>query len=80
MRAAEFVIVTANDFIAPIHNRTIRPMTPMWLDPDVQDTDALSELLTPYPSDRMSAYEVSNVVNSAANDVPECIAPVRRML
>lgn len=78
------VTTEANDFIAPIHDRMpvilSQDAEPMWLDPDVQDTDALSKLLTPYPSDLMSAYEVSSVVNSAANDVPECIAPVGRLL
>ena len=78
------VTTAANEFIKPIHDRMpviLSPdAEPMWLDPDVQDTDALSELLTPYPSDLMSAYEVSSVVNSAANDVPECIAPVQRLL
>lgn len=78
------VTTAASEFIAPIHDRMpvilSQDAEPMWLDPDVQDTDALSELLTPYPSDLMSAYEVSSVVNSAANDVPECIAPVGRLL
>ena len=78
------VTTKANDFIAPIHDRMpvilSQDAEPVWLAPDIQDTDALSELLTPYPSDLMSAYEVSSVVNSAANDVPECIAPVSRLL
>ena len=77
------VTTAANEFLAPIHDRMpvilSRDAEPMWLDPDVRDTDALSELLTPYPSELMSAYEVSSVVNSAANDAPECIAPVQRM-
>ena len=77
------VTTEANEFLAPVHDRMpvilSRDAEPMWLDPDVQDTEALYELLTPYPSDLMSAYEVSTVVNSAANDVPECIAPVRRV-
>ena len=84
IQSCAIVTTEANDFLAPIHDRmpVILPpdAEPMWLAPDVQDTDALSELLAPYPSDLMSAYEVSSVVNSAANDVPECIAPVRRML
>ncbi|MYA62869.1 MAG: SOS response-associated peptidase, partial [Dehalococcoidia bacterium] len=78
------VTTAANDFIAPIHDRmpVILSLDAelMWLDPDIQDTDALSELLTPYPSELMYAYEVSSVVNSAANDVRECIAPVSRLL
>ena len=78
------ITTAANEFVAPIHDRMpvilSQDTEPMWLDPGVQDTDALSELLTSYPSDLMSAYEVSSVVNSAANEVPECIAPVKRMI
>ncbi len=78
------VTTAANEFIAPIHDRMPVILSPdaesAWLDPDTSDTGALSELLIPYPSERMSAYEVSGVVNSSANDVPECIAPVHRML
>ena len=78
------VTTAANEFMASIHDRMPVILSPdseaFWLDPDVQDTDALSELLTPYPSERMAAYEVSSVVNSAANDGPECVVPVRRML
>ena len=79
------IVTTAtNEFMAPIHDRMpvilSQDTESVWLDPDVRDTDALSELLTPYPSDLMSAYEVSSVVNSAANDGPECIAPVSRLL
>ena len=46
----------------------------------MDDTTALSELLVPYPAELMTAYEVSRIVNSAANDVPECIAPIGRLL
>ena len=78
------ITTAANEFVAPIHDRMpvilSQDAETMWLDPGVQDTDALSELLTPYPPDLMSAYEVSSVVNSAANETPECIAPVQRMI
>ncbi len=78
------ITTAANHFIAPIHDRmpVILPpdAEPLWLAPGTRDTATLSNLLTPYPSDLMTAYEVSNVVNSAANDIPECIAPVSRLL
>ncbi len=78
------ITTAANEFVVPIHDRMpvilAREFESAWLDPEIEDAEALSELLTPYPSDLMSAYEVSSVVNSAANDVPECIVPVRRML
>ncbi len=84
IQSCTIVTTEANEFLKPIHDRMpvilSQDTEPIWLDPDIQDTDILSELLTPYPSDLMSAYEVSSVVNSAANDVPECIVPVQRLL
>ena len=45
-----------------------------WLDRDVPAEEAV-ELLFPYEGELM-AYEVSKMVNSPANDVPECRNPV----
>ncbi len=47
----------------------------MWLDRDVEDPALLNELLQPISADEVEAYEVSPLVNSVANNVPECIAP-----
>lgn len=47
-----------------------------WLDPEFKDTDKLSSLLQPYPSEQMVAYKVSTIVNSPKNDTPSCIEPV----
>ncbi len=44
----------------------------VWLN-QVSDTIALKALLKPYPETEMEAYEVSSLVNNAANDVVECI-------
>ena len=78
------ITTAANQLIAPIHDRmpVILPpeAEPAWLDPRIQDPDALSDLLAPYPPELMTTYEVSSIVNSAANDTPNCIAPVRRLL
>ena len=37
----------------------------------------LSEMFHPYPSDRLEEFVVSQLVNSPANDAPECIALLR---
>ena len=77
------VTKAADEFMAPIHDRMPVILDPesedLWLDPQVQDAAALSELLAGR-SGPMDAYEVSRVVNSPANDVPECIAPLTRMV
>lgn len=44
-----------------------------WLDPRNRDLAALLDVVAPYPAAEMSAYAVSPLVNSVANDLPECI-------
>ncbi len=84
MMSCAIVTTSANELVADIHDRMPVILDPdvesVWLGSDLDDTAALSELLVPYPSERMTAYEVSRIVNSAANDVPECIAPIGRLL
>ena len=46
-----------------------------WLDPTADDTRALTALLEPFPDAAMTAYPVSTVVNSPANDDSSCVAP-----
>ncbi len=74
-----FTIITteANELLKPIHDRmpVILPeeAEQQWLGFDVKDTSELLSLLKPYPSDLMEAYDVSLLVNSPRNDLPECI-------
>ena len=53
-----------------------RDMEEFWLDRDVRDAVALLDVLRPYPPDRMNAYRVSTLVNSARNNGPEILTPV----
>jgi putative SOS response-associated peptidase YedK len=46
-----------------------------WLDSDLKDTSELKEMLIPYPSEEMEAYEISTFVNSPKNNSEECIDP-----
>jgi putative SOS response-associated peptidase YedK len=70
----------SNALMAPIHNRmpVILPATARdrWLDPGAEAVE-LSELLAPLSPEKMEAYEVSTLVNSPRNDLPEC---TRRVL
>ena len=72
------ITTAANDLLRPIHDRMPvilpREMEELWLDRSVEDPGALSSVLTPHADDAMDAYEVSTLVNSAANDGPEVIA------
>lgn len=69
-----------NALIKPLHHRMaiILPQEhyETWLSRDVQDTDALQDLLQPYPAEEMIAYPVSLKVNKVTNDGPELIVPV----
>ena len=47
-----------------------------WLDPDLKDTSELKEMLLPYQSEEMEAYEISAFVNSPKNNSPMCIHPL----
>ncbi len=77
-----FTIVTTqpNDLMRPIHDRMpvilMENAETYWLDPDKSDAKDLVSLLVPCTSDKLEAYAVSKLVNSPANDTPECIAPI----
>ncbi len=72
------IITTApNELIANIHTRMPVILPPetytRWLFPSPRPTTDLQSLLIPYPSEEMTAYPISTLVNSPANDRPECI-------
>ncbi len=68
------ITTAANDLLRSIHDRmpVILPkeMEEFWLNGGVEDPAALSSVLNPHAASAMDAYEVSNLVNSAVNDVP----------
>lgn len=72
-----FTIVTteANELVSKLHDRMPVVIAPedreRWLsDPDPSD------LLRPYPADRMTMWPVSQLVNSPKNDAAELLVPV----
>lgn len=77
-----FTILTtdANELIRPLHDRMPVIIGPesfdLWLDPRVDDRARLQELLVPYDPSVMETVPVSRLVNSPANDVADCIAPL----
>jgi putative SOS response-associated peptidase YedK len=73
---------TTNELIKPLHDRMpvildVKDID-LWLDNQVADPERLKPLFTPYPSDLMEMYPVSDLVNSPRNDTPECIEPISR--
>ena len=73
------ITTEANKLLSPIHPRMPvilpREMEDFWLDRDVQDAAALSDVLTQYPSGAMNAFQVSTLVNSVRNNGPEVAEP-----
>ena len=77
VRTLAIITVEANPFMETIHHRMPAILSPedetMWLDPTLEDTRTLQELLKPHSSEGMAAYEVSKHVNSPANDDARCL-------
>jgi putative SOS response-associated peptidase YedK len=74
-----FTIVTTepNDVVSELHHRMAvildESEEQQWL---TGDTDAVADLLDPYPGERMRAYPVSTAVNDPANDSPAVVREV----
>jgi putative SOS response-associated peptidase YedK len=77
-----FTIITTepNELMRPIHNRMPvilrREDEEQWLDVSRTSFAKSRSLLKPYPDELMYAHDVSQLVNSAKYDGPECIEPV----
>ncbi|MDQ0484087.1 SOS response-associated peptidase [Guptibacillus hwajinpoensis] len=73
----------ANELMENIHTRMPvilkKEMEDLWLDSDVNDVTILENVMQPFPSKEMNAYEVSTLVNSPTNDEPECIVPIEEI-
>ncbi|MFP4054289.1 MAG: SOS response-associated peptidase [Phycisphaerae bacterium] len=83
LETCTILTIEPNDLLRGIHNRMPVILPPesfgMWLDPGLQDSRArqpVAGLLTPWDPEPFEAYPVSRVVNSPANDSPECIEPI----
>jgi putative SOS response-associated peptidase YedK len=63
-----------------IHNRMPVILAPtsydQWLDPAFLHIEPLKALLRPYPSEELTAYPVSTLVNNPRHDAPQCLVPV----
>jgi putative SOS response-associated peptidase YedK len=79
IRTCTIVTTEPNELLKPIHNRMPVVIKPgdreQWLDPEEQDPERLTPLLTPYPSEELGAWEVSRTVNSPSNNDSQLIQP-----
>ncbi len=80
VQSCTILTTTSNELVGGIHHRMPVILSPTdydrWLDPGIQDPEALQPLLRPYPADEMTAYPVSTRVNNPANDSPDCVEPL----
>ena len=77
-----FTILTTgpNELLEPVHHRMPVNLQASdydtWLDPEIQDSTRLSELLVSFPASEMEGYPVSTYVNNPANQGPRCVEPI----
>jgi putative SOS response-associated peptidase YedK len=73
------ITTTPNSMMQEIHNRMPVILSPeayaAWLAQGDQKPEGLTSLLQPYPAENMTAYPVSQQVNSPNNDSPDLIRP-----
>ena len=76
-----FTLITTepNPMVAAVHTRMPVIIGPehylWWLNPKGFEPEFLKFLFRPYPAEDMDCYRVSQLVNRAQNDTPECIQP-----
>ncbi len=74
LRSCTIITCAPNELMAPIPNRMpiILPEAAeaTWLNPAIDDSAVLKNLLVPLSCEAMEAYPVSTLVNSSKNDTP----------
>ena len=76
LETCSILTTTPNAATACIHDRMPVIVDPdaydLWLDPGMNDTRVVSEMLKPYDASQMRCYPVSARINHTANDDEEC--------
>lgn len=80
IRTCTIITTTPNELMLSLHNRMPvildRADYAQWLNMPPQAPGDLLPLIRSFPSERMSAYPVSTMVNAPGNDHPGCVLPV----
>ena len=76
IESCAIITTTSNSMVAEIHDRMPvileQSNQVAWLDAGAGQGELLA-MLEPYPAEKMEAYPVSSLVNSARNNGPECV-------
>jgi putative SOS response-associated peptidase YedK len=79
IKTCTIITTEPNELMETLHNRMPVILHPRdhgkWLDASPQTPENLLPLIKPFPSDVMSAYPVSTLVNKPSNDSPELVVP-----
>lgn len=79
LRTCTIITTTPNELMSNLHNRMPLILKKKhfsdWLDPAPRTPDSLLHLIQPYPTEDMSAYPVSTMVNRPENDRAELVVP-----
>ena len=82
IESVAIITTSANELMQPIHDRMPaileKEEATAWIAPTTKLEKALA-MLKPCSSERMVAYPVSSLVNSARHDGPECVARLSQM-
>ena len=81
LHTCTIITTQANELMKPIHERMpvilTEAMRKEWLNPRNTNLYELSKLLKPYSPEVMRAYKVSDMVNKAGYDTPDCIVEIK---
>ncbi len=80
IESCTILTTTANSVVADMHDRMPVIVSPdkydLWLDPDLNDFEAIRDILKPYDADQMRRYPVSTKLNNSRNEGAENASPV----
>jgi putative SOS response-associated peptidase YedK len=80
IRSCSILTTTPNAVTSVVHDRMpvilAKDNYDVWLDPGMNNVEALNDLLKPFDASLMRSYPVSERVNQAQNDDAECSEPI----
>ena len=80
VKSCTIITTEPNELVSIIHNRMPVILHPRdyakWLDTSPQTPDQLKPLIKPFPTEEMTAYPVSTLVNKTENDTAQLVVPI----
>ena len=78
VRSCTLITCAANEIVSPVHERMPVMLSgeSMWNWLELSSPDALKAILRPYPSDVMTAFPISRLVNNAKIESPDIVKPL----